>query len=201
MAEYTSNSHKSKELVEIPAEKKLDPVVSGSVKIQKKSGLAKFFGSFIADGIENVGSSLWFDVVVPYTKKLLDDLATNAVHMVLYGKTAESKGVSASKISYNSFYNKYNSEPVRAGSNSSFDIDTILYSTRGDAEAVLEAMDDIIERYGFVTVSTYYEISDVQIPPYTKNKYGWKSVVGAKVRHAQYGDGYVIDLPRAVLID
>ena len=201
MAEYATNSHKSKELVEVPTENKLEPVVSGAATTQKRSGLSKFVGGFIAEGIENVGSYLLSDVLIPAIKKTVDDVVSNGVHMLLYGKAAESKGVTASKISYNSFYNKYNSEPVRAGSYSAFDYDNILFSNRGDAEAVLEAMDDIIDRYGIVSVGEYYELSDVPVPNYTVNKYGWKNISTAQIKRSNSGDGYFIKLPRAVVID
>ena len=202
MAEFSSNSHKSKETNLETTEKRLEPVVSGLTSTQKKTGLSKVFGSFIAEGVENVGSYLLTEVFIPSVKKTLDDMVSNGVHMLLFGRASETKGgVTASKISYNSFYQRSYNEPVRAGSlsNSVFDYDNIVFSNRGDAEAVLEAMDDILDRYGLVSVAEFYELADVPAPNYTANKYGWNNIRSARIRGTR--DGYIIQLPRAIVID
>ena len=48
--EYKSNSHKSKEQnSEVAEREKIEKVVSGTVKIKKKSGFRKFFSDIIAE--------------------------------------------------------------------------------------------------------------------------------------------------------
>ena len=50
--------------------------------------------------------------------------------------------------------------------------DDILFDTRGDAEAVLDAMNDIISQYGTVSVSDFYDLARVPNDNFTMNRYG-----------------------------
>lgn len=141
------------------------------------------------------------DVLIPAIKKSLDDIVSNGIHMLLYGKAAESRsGVSASRISYNSYWsNSKLSEPLRSNPvGSALDYDNIIFNNRGDAEAVLTAMDDILDQFGVVSVGDLYELSDVTTPSYTVNKYGWYNIRSAEVVRCR--DGYMLKLPRAVVI-
>lgn len=202
MEEYKSNSRKLREL---PAEtkveeKKLEPVVSCQTVTQKKSGFSKFAGSIVQESFSSLGNYLVEDWLIPAFKKTIDDLFSNGIHYLLYGKSAEPKsGSLASKISYSGFYQKsYNSPDRDASVGSVLDYDNIIFSNRGDAEAVLSAMDDIIDSYGVVSVGDLYELSNVAIPSYTVNKYGWTNIRSAEVIRCR--DGYMLKMPRATVL-
>ena len=200
MEEYKSNSNKTRDgALEPVSEKRLGPVVSGSTTTQKKSGFGKFAENIIAEDAKSVGSYLLTDVLLPAVKKSIDDIVSNGIHMLLYGKAAESRSSGISKISYNSYYSGRGlSEPVRAGSNSAFDYDNIIFENRGDAEAVLVHMQDILDQFGQVSVGELYDLADVAAPSYTVNKYGWTNLRNAQVLRCR--DGYILKLPRAVMI-
>ena len=80
MEEYKSNSHKSRERAkaELP-EKKVEKIVSGSVKTKKKSGINKLAGIFVPEDVDNVKSYIFEDIVVPAVK----DIILDAVKAVL----------------------------------------------------------------------------------------------------------------------
>lgn len=200
MAEYKSNSHKTRDGVSEP-EKSLAPVITGTAVTQKKSGFGRIAGSIIAEDLHSVGSYILTDVLIPALKKSLDDIVSNGIHMLLYGKAAESRsGVSASRISYGSYYSKSQSEPLRANpSASALDYDNIIFSNRGDAEAVLVAMEDILDNYQVVSIGDLYELSDIPTPNYTVNKYGWTNLRSAQV--IRVSEGYMLKLPRALPIN
>lgn len=202
MDEYKSNSHKSKDMVPVEQsdERKISPVISGGASIQKKTGFGKIAESILAEDMKSVSSYILSDVLIPSFKKAIDDIVSNGIHMLLYGKSSGSK-LSASKVSYGSYYyggyGKSAEEPVRAGTSSSaFDYDNIVFDTRGDAEAVLETMENVIDQYGVVSVSDLYEMASIPAPSYTANKYGWTSLRSAKVFSVR--DGYILRLPKAV---
>lgn len=201
MAEYVSNSHKSRESQpeQVP-EKKLTPVITGTAEARKKTGLGKLAGSIIVEDARSVGSYILTDVLIPALKKSIDDIVSNGIHMMLYGKAAESRGGSTiSRVSYNGYYQRKAEEPLRAGSNSSvFEYDDIVFNTRGDAEAVLTAMEDIIDQYQAVSVGDLYELSNVPSPNYTVNKYGWTSLRSAQVIRCR--DGFIIQFPKATVL-
>ena len=74
MEEYKSNSHKSRERAkaELP-EKKVEKIVSGSVKTKKKSGINKLAGIFVPEDVDNVKSYIFEDIVVPAVKDIILD--------------------------------------------------------------------------------------------------------------------------------
>lgn len=201
MAEYVSNSHKSRDTKDEPvAEKRITPVVNGSATVQKKSGFGKLAQSIIVEDARSVGSYILTDVLIPALKKSIDDIVSNGIHMMLYGKAAESRSSSSiSRVSYSGYYQRKNEEPLRAGSNSSvFEFEDIVFPTRGDAEAVLTAMEDIIDQYQAVSVGDLYELSNVPSPNYTVNKYGWTNLRSAQVVRCR--DGFIIQFPKATVL-
>ena len=108
MEEYKPNSHKSKEEQQTaPPEKKVEKVVSGSVKSRKKSEIQKFADVFIQEDAQKVKSYILMDVLVPAVKKAISDIVTNGIDMILYGETGRTKkNGTASKVSYRSYYDK-----------------------------------------------------------------------------------------------
>lgn len=195
MEEYKSNSDKSKEK---PEEKNIDKVATGHLKAKKASGLKKFADVFISDDVNSVKSYILLDVIVPAIKRGIVD----AINIILYGDTSRSKKSStASKISYRSYYESddYRRDDKINRSRPRLDYDEVLYDTRGEAESVLDRMYDIIREYGIVSVSDFYEISDIPNDNYMLNRYGWNDLSGTRV--ARTRDGYILTLPKARAID
>ena len=198
MNDFKPNSHRFKEQQREVEERKIEKVVQGAAKTKKKSEIGKFASVFISEDVKNVKDYLLMDVLVPTIKKTI----LSTIDMILNGGTptyTSGRGT-GSKVSYGRYY-----ENARASSRPSehtrarFDYDDILFETRGDAEAVLDEMSNVIDRYGFVRVMDMYDMADVSIPPYTSNNYGWTSVRSAEVLRTH--EGYVIKLPKAMPID
>lgn len=74
MEEYKSNSHKSRQNQndDIP-EKRVEKVVSGSVKSKKKNSLQKITNVFVPEDVDDVKSYIFEDVVVPAVKDIILD--------------------------------------------------------------------------------------------------------------------------------
>lgn len=202
MDEYKSNSDAARQGKEEKPDKKIEPVVNRKGKIRKKGVGTKFAEVFVAEDANNVKSYLLSEVLIPAVKKAVSDIITTGIDMLLYGETGRSRKSDASKVSYRSYYERGRDrdyERTRAGSSSrrtGFDYDDILFDTRGDAEAVLDAMNDIISQYGVVSVSDFYDLARVDNNNYTMNRYGWTSIAGANAMRVR--DGYILKLPRAI---
>ena len=201
--DYKSNSYKSKqEAQNKPAEgeKRVEkPVVQGKVQT-KKNSIHRFTDVFISEDIANVKSYILMDVLVPAIKKAVSDIVTNGVDMILYGESGRNKNRSSgSKISYVNYSDRRSyDEPRTASNRSGLNFDDLKFERRRDAEAVLDQMAEVIEHFGFVTVSDMYDMADVTAP-FTGNKYGWTNVRNAEVVSTR--DGYLIKLPKATLIE
>lgn len=197
MEEYKTNSDKSRQ--EVKSEKKVEAVITGTAKTRKKGEMQKFADVFIAEDANNVKSYILMEVIIPAVKKAISDIVTTGIDMILYGEAGRSKrNGSAPKVSYRQYYNQ-SSEPIRAGSANSrrsIDYDDIYFDTRGDAETVLDAMQDIINQYGTVSIADLYELAHVANDNFTLNRYGWANINGAQAVRVR--DGYILKLPRAV---
>ena len=198
MENYPSNSHKAREEV---AEKKVEKVVSGKTSTKKKSGMRKLSDTFLREDVSNVKSYIFSEVLLPAAKKLVSDIVTNGIDMLLYGEIKNKKG-NSSKVSYSRYYDDrrdrsrdYRSPVVR----NNFDYDEIIFETRGDAEAVLDAMYDILNQYKVVSVAELYDLASITTHNYTCNNYGWIDLRGSSVVRVR--DGYILKLPRALAID
>lgn len=203
MYEYKPNSHKAKE-GETAEKKEIKKVVSGPVKTKKKSETSKFMSNFISDDAQNVKSYIFSDVLIPAAKKLLYDIVTDSIDMILYGGTGDRNRKSKSSngtsyVSYSDYSNKNRKDDRgRATTSSRFDFEDILFNNRGEAEAVREQMEEVIDRYGFVTVADMYDMADLSAP-YTASKYGWTNIRSAEVVRVR--DGYILKLARPAAID
>lgn len=202
---YTPNSHKYKEEQKAAAseEKRVTKVVKGPVKT-KTNEARKLADIFISEDISNVKNYIFMDVLVPAIKKAIYDIVTNGIDMFLYGGSGKGKTSSnGSKVSYRNYYERRDNNSGYKGSENvksrnGFEYDDIIFSNRGEAENVKQQMQDVIGRYGVVTVADLYDMADLTAP-YTSQKYGWMDVSGAEAVRVR--DGYMLRLPRAVPID
>lgn len=188
--EYTPNSHKYKEEQKAAADRKIEKVVTGNVKTKKKFA-GKIFG---AQDIGDVRDYLVDEVAIPGVKNLILDFIIGGATRLLGGKSRYTRSNGASKISYRDFYEGNNSRSATvSGGGGRFDFEEIIFPSRGDAEAVRDQMDEVIARYGFVTVGDMYDMAGLP-QPFTSQKYGWTSIVNSRIESVR--DGYVIRLPK-----
>lgn len=200
--DYKPNSHKYKEgSAETPNDRKIEKVVTGAVKTRKKNEIQKLTDVFISEDAANVKSYIVMDVLIPSIKKAISD----GIDIILYGETRGKRGGSSgSKISYRNYYERSDDrgrrDDVRAKSR--FDYDDIVIESRGEAEAVLDQMEDALERYKMVSVADLYEAVNITAP-YTSNKYGWcdLEVFRSIAKVVPVRDGYMLKLPKAMPID
>lgn len=199
MEDYKSNSDKVRR--EPQPDKKVEAVITGNAKPRKKGEIQKFADVFIAEDARNVKFYILMEVIVPAVKKAISDIVTTGIDMILYGEAGRiKKNSAASKVSYRNYYEHGSNDKVYAGSvgnrRNALDYDDILFDTRGDAESVLDAMNDIIGQYGTVSVSDFYDLARVPNDNFTMNRYGWTNIGGATV--VRIRDGYILKLPRAI---
>lgn len=206
MENYKPNSNRFKESQRAEEvaerEKRVEkPVVTGVVKTKKPSKLSKLTGEFISEDARNVKSYVWGEVLIPAIKKLISDIVTDGIGILLYGESrGNSKRSTADRVSYRNYYDRdgRGSRNDRPTISSAYSYDEIILNSRGEAEDVLSRMDEIVDTYGLVRVSDLYDLVGLTCN-YTDNKYGWTNIRNAEVIRVR--DGYMIKMPRAVPID
>ena len=194
------NSHKSRnEKKATSEEKRAEKVVHGKVKT-KENGMRKLTDIFISEDVSNVKNYILLDVIVPAVKKAIYDLVVGTLDMSLYGGRGGGKRPTADKVSYRDYNDISRSDSRsydRTRTSSGYSYDDIVLETRGEAEAVLSRMDEIMEEYNIVRVADLYDLVGVT-GDYTDNNYGWTNIRNAKIVRVR--DGYKIDMPRALPI-
>lgn len=202
------NSHRYKEeqknaQVERP---KVEKVVTGTAKM-KKNEMRKIADVFIAEDVANVKSYILMDVLVPAFKKLISDIVTDGIDMVLYGSTGRRRSSTGSTsragyVDYSGISSGRRYDDRRRDEPARRDIrhyEDVTVETRGEAEEVLRRMDELMETYRVVRVADFFDL--VGLPcEYTDNNYGWTNIRNAEVVRDRSGR-YAFKLPRALPID
>lgn len=201
LEQYKPNSNKYKEEKALAEkrEKKVEKVVTGKVITKKEGFFSKMFRGFISEDAKDVKSYVFGDVLIPAIKKAISDIVTDGIDIILYGESRGKRGRStAERISYRSYYDRNDSYRRPVASYNDYSYDSIILSSRGEAEEVLARMDELMDTYGLVSVADLKDLVGIN-GNYTDNKYGWTSIKSAEVVRVR--DGYTIKMPRAVPID
>lgn len=201
-----SNSHKSKEQERreySKPEKKVTPVVTSEVKTKKKSSIVRLADVFLPEDVTSVREYVIKDVIIPKIRDMLHDIGAEAWDS-FWGISGRSTRGTATRVTYTS-YDKYSRQGRRDISDQSprqsrIDYDDIVFSSRGDAESVLDRMGELCDQYNCVSVADMYELADVSNDNYTLNKYGWTDIRDAKIIRLG-GGGYSIKMPKAIQLD
>jgi hypothetical protein len=191
---YKPNSHKYKEEQKATSDerKKLEKVVSGKVQTRKKNGFQKFASEFVSENASNIKTYIVKDVIIPAIKKSISDV----IDMILYGGARKS-GVNASRVSYRSYYDDPRPRMDSPARVSRFNYDEVVVESRGDAEAVISQLNEIIDMYGMASVADFYDLVGIS-GDFTDNKYGWTNLRNAEP--IRLSNGYAFRLPKALPI-
>lgn len=195
-----NNYTKKKPTAKVEEKKHLDKVVTGNVTIKKKSEGRKILEKIFPSVGSDLKTTLMDDVIFPMLKNGL----LEAVGRILWpngdGPVRSSSFGGGTRINYSGFSKpQARQHYIPAGSTVGFDYDRIAFETRGDAEAVLMALDENIDAYGFATVGAFYEAAGVTTNNAQVEKFCWRSIGDAKV--AQVGGGWIIRMPRPMPLD
>lgn len=198
---YTPNSNRYRQEQKNKDErkKKFDKIVSGPVKVRKKS---KFAELFLSEDIASLRSYILTDMVIPKAKTFILEL----VDVFLNGSSGRSSfrsGTRAGQISYIDYSSRsrgYSAPPTDNGNRNrtAYAYEDIVVPTKADAEEVLTRLDEAIESYGMVSIADLYDLVG-KTADYTDDKYGWKNLRSAE--SVRVSDGYWIKLPRAIPLD
>ena len=198
MSEYRldKNPQRKKEV-----EKRTEKVVAGTVKTKKRGEMRKLADNLISEEVSNIKTYLVADILIPTIKNTIWDAITNSLDMVLFGgsgRTKRSSGGGGNRFSYDKQYRSNERLPNEVRARSRFEMDDIIFESRGEAESVLEEMYAVLDEYQIVRVADLYDMAGLT-QPYTSNRWGWTNLRNAQVNRVR--DGFIIELPSAMAID
>lgn len=209
---YPSNSLKKRIIPVEGEEKKLEKIITGNVVKKKKPFFKRVAEVFIGEDVGNVGSYIVWDVLIPAFKSTVSEMVTSGVEMLMFGEARSSRTrrergksyVSYDKAYYGSDRNRPRTNERRerrelsTATRARQNFDEIILDSRGEGEEVLSRLTDLCVDYGQATVADLYQMVGIT-DQFTDNKYGWTSLANASVVRVR--DGYLIELPRPILLD
>lgn len=179
-------------------EKSVKKVTTGEVKTKKKSEFKKFAGFFVPDDVTNVKSYILTDVIIPGIKRGVADV----VSIILFGEVGQIGSRAKGNTAYSRMYRGDPRDRERRDytrPKAGYDFDDIIFETRGDAELVLEQLEEIINVYGVASVEDLYDLAGITAPSHTAQNYGWDNIRNAKPVRIK-DSCYILQLPKAMPI-
>lgn len=199
---YSNNSNKSKKPDETI--RVVPKVTSGTAHLKKKSVGNKFRESFTGDDAKTVVQYLLIDVIVPSIKDLLFSMIVEGGKRALFGGagTPKSKNpIIGNTTGYSQMYSGGGSTLLSSGSSvvakprATFDYKEVIVENRVEAEAVVDALQQLIDEYKNATVADLYALVGIS-PDHTAIKWGWTSLQGIELHPMQ--QGYLIRMPQVI---
>lgn len=227
MGNYPGNSIQ-KESASPPAEKRVVKAISGNAITKKRTELSRMAEAFISEDVSNLKSYMITKIFIPAVKNAISDTAstvsevfTSGINTLLFGEAGRNRtphtNYGAKTMPYGSYWNNgvssvgYGLQPAEQRAKSAqilqlgYNYDDVCTDSLGAAENVLSQMNELIQRFGLVSVADMYDIAGVKVPAgdSTRNKYGWTNIQSAEIiRESDHGTRYYrIRMPRAAAFD
>lgn len=219
MEDFPSNSHRQKKEGVKPEptnEKHVEKIVTGPVITRKPSGMRRLRQSFIKGDATSVGEHVLWNVLVPAAQDIVAQMGSTFIDMMIYGENRNRFGQGILGMNRpqqtQGPTSKFNYAGISAGGGSQLITNTaaqqmqnvpnkerfvpheVIVSSRAEAEAIVLAMDKLIERYTAVTVADLYRMIGRSID-YTDDKWGWKNLENADAKRVGQGVLLVLPLP------
>lgn len=203
MDQYPPNNKKAKEVSK--PDKKVERVIESEATVRKKPLGRQFTDTFIGGDAKSALNFVIFQVLVPAARDALAEAGSQGIERLIFGDSRRKASSTAATghVSYNRF--SHRSTPKSPGfmeisrrARATHDFGEILLQTRGEAEAVIEQLFEIVSRFGVVTVADLYDLIGLG-STHADNKWGWTELRGANVVKTRHG--YLLDLPDTEPLD
>lgn len=206
MAEAPLPSNSNREKASEETSRVIKPVVTKGVKEKQPSLGAKVKESIVGDDARSVSEYLLMDVVIPATKRTISDVVSQGIDRLLFGEVRSRPRSGETRYTSYSARSRYASEPrsiyaeprnISYRSRAQHDFSELVIEDRGEAEAVIDQLGNIIDQYSVATVADLYDLVGIS-SSFTDRKWGWDDIRGAEIRRTR--DGYLLILPRPIAI-
>lgn len=205
--DYPSNSHASRERTSDVRRPRIQKVVSGRVRTRERSLGSRLSNHLTGgEGYQSILEYVLINVVLPGIKDLFYDSFMDGLHRALFGDGGGSRrrsGGNRGFTPYRTISESKSTTSIRRGSEERArpkvdGIKEIVCDSRGEAELILDGLQELIKEYDHATVADLYDAAGMT-SSFTHAKWGWETLRGANVRRVR--DGYLVDMPRPIALD
>jgi len=209
--DFPGNSHKATEgspkaaPKAAPPEKKIEKIVTGEVKMNKKPLGSRLKSLFFRGEAKEAAGYVTGAVLLPAMKAMAWDAISRGSERLIFGDTSPNRRVGSAievgrpRVSYNTPVDRAYQTPAamlpkqpphRAPQRR--EASQVTLELRADAESVVEQLADLLDVYQVATVADLNTM--IGMPhTYVDNKWGWTTLDGVDI--IQTPHGYMINLP------
>lgn len=191
-----SNIEKSRQANSTERHNEAKAVAQGRLKTVKRR--TRLSDIFTPEDTSSVASFVFTRLIIPRLQVLAVDTINAVARAIFLGeRTSEpSRKTPGGYTSYQGYYGGEKKSAAKLGSskktNGSFQFQEVVVDSYGDAQLILDRLDEQLDDQGYVTVSYLYEASGLPCP-FTGNYYGWENISSARI--VTDSDGYRIEMP------
>lgn len=181
------------------------PVVKGKATTVKKGFFKQMWDDLVVSDPEVVKTTLKNNVFIPGIKKLALDMGWAFLTTLLYNGRPNNTPTMTNIQTYsnpsynmsgNGYWNSQRQQQMPPQTTGAVYND-ILFDNAGDAQAVLNEMQQRVDAYGYVSVADMFGLAGLDTPNsnYMLTRWGWKNIIGSSVVPNAAG-GFILNLPR-----
>ena len=188
----------SEQVLNDTQKKKIEKVVTSETSKKKKSLGEKIKETLFGGDAKNVGEYILYDVMIPALKETIVDMIRSGTEMFFLGERRNSRSPYR-RVDGNRDYNRISRRddeprPISRSARANHDFSEVKFTTRRDAQAVLDKLNEVLDEYDVVSVEEFYIFANVETT-YMDKKWGWTNVDGTNIYPIRDGK-YILTLPR-----
>lgn len=202
--DYQGNSRNQKDKEKKKEAEPLDPVVTDSVLVKKRSWGRRAKDMIIEMDVKSVSKYVFLGVLIPAVKNMMFDAGTETMRRMMFRDPRGPQGShgigSGTRYNYQTPVSRpYSQPPSRYGPPNDpgprvarYNRDDIILVDRNDADLVLERMHDVLEQVEVVTLRDLNELIN-RPATYVDENWGWTDLRGSRITNIR--EGYLLELP------
>lgn len=172
-------------------------IVQGRLKPTKRR--LRLSEVFTPEDTGSVAAFVITKLVIPRLQVLAVDTINAVARAIFLGEKTYEPRRSSSSTEYTSYEGYYSGKSARIGKSTkkvdgAIEFQDVVVDSYGDAQLILNKLDELMDYQGYVRVSEFYEAAKLPCP-FTGSYYGWEDISG--VRIVADSDGYRIEMPTA----
>jgi hypothetical protein len=200
---FPSNSHKTRATEE---PKQVPRVTHGEVRTRKKGLGTRFRETFFGGSGKTALQIVVGDVLVPAAQDMVINSVQEYLERTIKGDGPRRRGRSSAPTAQtiHTEYHRFaqSGQQARTLANTRgrprHEFDEVLLDSWAEAQDVLEALVEMLERYNSVSVADLYASVGLR-SKHTDQKWGWYDLQGSRVRRTR--EGFLLDIPDPVPLD
>lgn len=179
--------------------------VTSSARRRRKPLGKQFKATFFSGDARTAGEYMIFEVLIPMAKDALVESVTSGFERLVLGERGPRRSrpgfmnpMTMMRTNYGDISRQQiTSQPslprISRQARARHDFGEIVFTSRQDAEEVLDRLQDLIAHHGEATVADLYSLSGIETS-HVDVKWGWTDLQRASFGRIR-GGGYVLQLP------